>query len=153
MEAPDENVAILFADICDSMPLYEESGDASALAVIARRLDELAGFAVRHSGKVIRSKGDDVLCTFDAPANALDAAADMVDAHGVGVPAVHVGIHFGPVIRARQDIFGDAVNIAARMLSLAKPGEIVTSRDLVDALPVSEHDRLYKCVHICVYAY
>ena len=124
------------------MPLYEESGDASALAVIAQRLDELAAHAERHEGTVIRSKGDDLLCTFEVPANALDAAAAMVEYKGAEVPAIHVGIHFGPVISARKDIYGDAVNVAARMLSLAKPGEIVTSSDLVDALPVREHERL-----------
>ena len=142
MQPTDQNVAILFADICDSMPLYEEAGDASALALIARCLDQLAALAVRHAGTVIRSKGDDLLCTFDVPASALDAAAQMVDIQGIGIPAIHVGIHFGPVISAREDIYGDAVNVAARMLALAKPGEIVASKDLVDALPATEHERL-----------
>ena len=136
------NVAILFADICDSTPLYEVSGDASALAIIARCLDDLAEIAARFGGTVIRSKGDDMLCTFEVPTSALDAAAAMVDAHGSGIPSIHVGIHFGSVIRARQDIYGDAVNVAARMLALAKSGEIVATRDLVDALPAVERDRL-----------
>ena len=51
--------------------------------------------------------------------------------HGTGTAAIRVGIHFGPVIRAREDIFGDAVNVAARMLSLAKHGEAITSEELV----------------------
>lgn len=124
------------------MPLYERSGDASAVSVIARCLDALAEVATHHGGMVIRSKGDDLLCIFEVPASALDAAAAMVDLRDTGMPQIHVGIHFGPVIRARQDIFGDAVNVAARMLALAKPGEIVASKDLVDALPAGERDRL-----------
>ena len=135
-------VCILFADICNSTPLYEKSGDAFALEIVGARLDELAAAAARHDGKVIRSKGDDVLCVFDVPVNALEAAAAMVEFRGPGVPAIHVGIHFGPVIPARQDIFGDAVNVAARMLALAKPGEIVASKDLVDALPHVARNRL-----------
>lgn len=143
MQAKAEHVAILFADICDSMPLYEKSGDASAVSVIARCLDALAELATQHDGTVIRSKGDDLLCIFQVPARALDAAAAMVDLHHrSNSPQIHVGIHFGPAIRARQDIYGDAVNVAARMLSIAKPGEIVASRDLVDALPGEERHRL-----------
>lgn len=124
------------------MPLYERSGDASAVSVIARCLDALAELATHHGGIVVRSKGDDLLCMFEIPESALDAAARMIDLHSSGLPQIHVGIHFGPVIRARQDIFGDAVNVAARMLAIAKPGEIVASKDLVDALPVAERDRL-----------
>lgn len=142
MQESAEQVSILFADICDSMPLYEKSGDASAVSVIARCLDALAELATQHDGTVIRSKGDDLLCIFEVPARALDAAAEMVNLHHSGSPQIHVGIHFGPAIRARQDIFGDAVNVAARMLAIAKPGEIVASKDLVDALPDEERHRL-----------
>jgi len=143
VQASDEHVSILFADICDSMPLYEKTGDVSAVSVIARCLDALAELATQHGGTVIRSKGDDLLCIFAVPARALDAAAAMVDLHyRSNSPQIHIGIHFGPVIRARQDIFGDAVNVAARMLAIAKPGEIVASRDLVDALPDAERCRL-----------
>ena len=142
MQAGEQLVSILFADICDSMPLFEKTGDLSAVSIIARCLDELAVIATRHDGVVIRSKGDDLLCTFEAPASALDAAAAMVDLYSSGSPQIHVGIHFGHVIRARQDIYGDAVNVATRMLAIAKPGEIVASRYLVDALPEAERDRL-----------
>ena len=142
MQSSEQHVAILFADICDSTPLYESSGDWSALSVIAGCLDELAEYAKRSGGLVIRSKGDDVLCTFDAPAAALDAAEAMIDAYGSGSPTIHVGFHFGQVIQAREDIFGDAVNVAARMLALAKQGEIVVSKDLADVLPERYRDRL-----------
>lgn len=143
MQSSDVHVAILFADICDSMPLYERTGDVSAVSVIARCLDALAELATQHGGTVIRSKGDDLLCIFEVPARALDAAAAMVELHySSSSPQIHVGIHFGPAIRARQDIYGDAVNVAARMLAIAKPGEIVASKDLVDALPDEERHRL-----------
>ncbi len=144
MPPTDQHVSIFFADVCDSMPLYEESGDASALALIGRCLDELAALAARFGGTVIRSKGDDLLCIFETPANALDAAAAMLDVYRNAVPAIHVGIHHGPVIRARNDVYGDAVNVAARMLALAKPGEMVASKDLVDALPPAARRRLAR---------
>jgi class 3 adenylate cyclase len=142
VEPQEQELAILFADICDSMPLYEESGAVVALTLIAACLDELAETAVAHGGTVVRSKGDDVLCTFADPALALDAAAAMLDVPGSDTTAIHVGIHVGPAIAAREDIYGDAVNVAARMLALAKPGEIVTSAALFNALPDDRRDRL-----------
>ena len=128
---------MLFADICDSTPLYETSGDAPALAAIAKRLDELAQHAISYGGEVVRSKGDDVLCTFTEPSGALHAAARMLESPSSDVLPIRVGIHFGDVIAAREDIFGDAVNVAARMLSLAKPGELVTSSEFAFARPPS----------------
>jgi hypothetical protein len=142
VNATENRACILFADICDSTPLYEQSGDAVALQVIARCLDGLARLAARHGGDVIRSKGDDLLCTFEQPAHALDAAASMILEQDPDLPPIHVGIHFGTVLHARSDIYGDAVNVAARMLALAKPGEVVASREVVDALPDTERHRL-----------
>lgn len=142
MQPRTHAVAILFADICDSMPLYEKAGDAGALAVIAACLDEMASLAVRHGGEVIRSKGDDVLCIFDSATGALAAAAAMLEARGRGMAPIHVGVHAGAVIRAREDVYGDAVNLAARMLALAKPGEMVASKDFAQALPVAARERL-----------
>jgi len=142
MNATENQVCILFADICDSTPLYENSGDAAAFQVIARCLDDLARLAAHHGGDVIRSKGDDLLCTFARPTAALDAAASMIARQDPALAPIHVGIHHGTVLRARRDIYGDAVNVAARMLALAKPGEIVASRDVVDSLPETERMRL-----------
>ncbi len=144
-EPPEgERVVIVFADICGSTPLYERSGDRRALEIVADRLDGLARTARAHGGRVIRSKGDDVLCTFDAPAAALDAAAEMLGTHGHGEAPVRAGMHLGPVIHARDDIFGDAVNVAARILALAKAGEVLASGDLVGALGVPGRERMAR---------
>jgi len=139
---PERELCILFADICDSTPLYERFGNTLALQVIGSCLDALAGLASRHGGEVIRSKGDDLLCTFEQPARALDAAASMIVDRDPDLPSIHVGIHFGTVLHARSDIYGDAVNVAARMLAMAKPGEVVLSRDVVDSLSGGERHRL-----------
>ena len=83
---------------------------------------------------MIRSKGDDLLCTFPHGGEAFEAATQMVTRDFGDKIKIHAGIHFGPIIEARGDIFGDTVNVAARMLALANPGEIVVTQDLREQL-------------------
>lgn len=142
MSEREETVAILFADICGSTALFEETGNQKALGLIGRTIDSLANIARVCGGNLIRSKGDDVLCTFDDVGAALQAASDMVKAHRGAEARIHVGIHHGTVIKARGDIFGDAVNIAARMLDLANAGEILVSEDFTQMLSDEEQNTM-----------
>ena len=135
MSEPEHTVAILFADICGSTELFEETGNLKALGMIGECLDQLAEVAKCEGGNIIRSKGDDLLCTFDESSSALRAANQMTEEQFPNDLQIHVGIHFGPVINARGDIFGDAVNVAARMLALANPGEILATEDFAAMLP------------------
>lgn len=138
MSSTDREAAILLADITGSTPLYEAVGDASALRQIADCVDRLQDITRKHGGHFLRSKGDDVLCTFDKPSAALGAVRQMLSAQSRGALAIHAGIHFGQVIHARGDIFGDAVNLTARLASLAKAGEVLISRSFVDRLPEAD---------------
>jgi class 3 adenylate cyclase len=131
-------VALLLADITGSTPLYEEIGDAAALGQIADCLSRLRSIVADEGGTFIRSKGDDVLCSFTDPSSALKAVRQMVSKQPSGPLAVHAGVHFGPMIRADGDAFGDAVNLTARLAALAKPGEALISQKLVDQLPKKE---------------
>jgi adenylate cyclase len=131
-------VAVLLADISGSTPLYERLGDAAAVLQIGECLDRLRSIADREGGTFIRSRGDDVLCTFTDPAGALRAARDMVFGRSFGPLAVHAGGHFGQVIQAHDDLFGDAVNLTARLAALAQPGELLVSRGFIDWLPEKE---------------
>ena len=128
-------VAVLLADITGSTPLYEGSGDAAALSRIGECLDVLRSVIDRQGGTFIHSKGDDVLCTFPDAVSALKAAREMLAERWTAPLAIHAGLHFGPVIVARGDIFGDAVNLTARLAALANPGEILVSASVVERLP------------------
>ncbi len=142
MSEREETVAIVFADICGSAALYEETGNQEALGLIGQTIDSLANIARAHGGNLIRSKGDDVLCTFDDASAALHASTEMVKNHRGSEVQIHVGIHHGPVISARGDIFGDAVNVAARMLALANASEILASEDFTEKLPDEEQSTM-----------
>ena len=101
--------------------------------------------ANRHGGTVIKTFGDEVMTTFVSADAAADAAVEMQEAitgdmRGEGRRlAIRVGFHFGPVLWDGGDVFGDTVNVAARMVHYAKGGQIVTTGDTVATLsaPVS----------------
>ncbi|MBU2487909.1 MAG: FHA domain-containing protein [Proteobacteria bacterium] len=155
MEKQTETRTILFADIAKSTQLYEVAGDEIAQALIGRIINRLSEITIRHGGEVIKTIGDEIMCTFPTPDSAVGAAKDMhgsmagfpvPDAPpGFGKPNLYVGLHQGPVIREDNDVFGDAVNVAARMVSMAKPRQILTTEDTVDTLSPEYRDHA-ECV-------
>ena len=135
---------ILFVDVCGSTQLYETLGNARAQAIIARTLGILSQAATRHVGTVIKTIGDEVMCSFTTARDAAHAAVEMQRSvkQGVGLEdmgiksmAVRVGFHSGPVISHAADVFGDTVNVAARVVAHAKPGQILVAKQTVRKLP------------------
>jgi adenylate cyclase len=135
-------VAILLADITGSTPLYEAIGDAAAARQVGACLDGLQSIIARRGGTFIHSRGDNVLCTFAEPSSALRAARELLVQSPASQLAIHVGMHVGHVVHAHGDIFGDAVNLTARLATLARPGEILISKGFVDRVPPAERSSL-----------
>ena len=138
------NLTIMFADISGSTRLYEVLGDAAARATVARCLKLLTDVTHRYQGTLIKTIGDEIMCTFPRAQDAVSAACDMHEMmeeevtetdHGVISLAIRVGLHHGPAIQESGDVFGDAVNVAARMAQMAKAGQIITTQNTVDELP------------------
>jgi adenylate cyclase len=139
------NLAILFADISGSTRLYELLGDTLARSKIMRCFELLTEIVEGHGGTVVKTIGDEIMCTFpaaDAAVNGASAMQETLDAevaeqtaNGPIKLAIRVGLHFGPAIVETGDVFGDAVNVAARMAKMAKPGQIITTEATVTALP------------------
>ncbi len=146
----DEHVTILIADITGSTPLYEQAGDEAAMRLVEQCLDGIRAIVRRRGGKFIRSQGDDVLSAFDEPGAALQAAREMLSQRVTGPLAVHVGINFGHVIQSRGDVFGDAVNLTARVSALARPGEVLATRSFVDQLSETDRRQLRLFDHVTV---
>lgn len=139
------NLTILFADISGSTRLYEVLGDAPARSKVANCLKLLTEVTERHTGTVIKTIGDEIMCTFPGAEVAVAAACDMHElleddateqtAAGPISLAIRVGLHHGPAILESGDVFGDAVNVAARMASMAKAGQIITTQSTIEELP------------------
>ncbi|MGB7543320.1 MAG: adenylate/guanylate cyclase domain-containing protein [Burkholderiales bacterium] len=134
------NRAVLFGDVSGSTRLYEKLGDARALKCIGLCMNIMRDVAIRHAGRVVKTIGDEVMCVFPGASEAAQAAIEMqsriglqdaVDGHRL---AIRVGLQFGPVIEEADDVFGDSVNVAARMASLAKAGQIITTSESVEAM-------------------
>jgi class 3 adenylate cyclase len=140
-EVQVSSLCILFCDVVGSTRLYEQLGDARAYALVQSHFRGAIAAAVRASGAVVKTMGDGVLATFARPADAIAAGFDLVDRartleaeHGVSF-AVRVGIHQGGCLlvnaNERLDLFGSAVNLAARLQSTAGPNQVAVHESLL----------------------
>jgi adenylate cyclase len=135
---------VMLADICSSTYLFSQLGDENASQLVTQTLKQVAEIVRSHHGLVLRSKGDDVLCTFSNPQKALQAAIDI---HAMPIRqelvaaedlCLRIGINSGPALFSDGDILGDTVNIAARLCAFAKAGQTIISirtLDLLDHAP------------------
>lgn len=138
-----EELAILFADVAGSTRLYDRRGDTFARRVIGLCLSYLRNVVQGEQGSVIKEIGDEVMCTFPSAENAASAAIEMQRTMQQACSfgkfedeqlRIRVGFHFGSVVRGNEDVFGDAVNVAARVVAQAKAQQILTTQDTMDHL-------------------
>ena len=132
--------AIMFADVSGSTRMYDQLGDEVAKRTIDKCLGQMQVVTEAHKGIVIKKIGDELMCRFDNADEALSAArVSQLEIRTLGTLenttlAIRAGIHYGEVIEDDDDIFGDAVNVAARMAGIAKGGQIITTADTVAEL-------------------
>ncbi len=137
-------LSIVFADISGSTRLYESLGDSVARELIAHCLAVMTEYIEKSGGRVIKTIGDEIMCTFPTADQAVEASIGMQEGVAEDLPeinpntpstmAIRVGLHHGPAILEGGDVFGDAVNVAARMAGLAKGGQIITTQDTAESL-------------------
>jgi len=140
MEDKPVNLAVLFADISGSTRLYEKLGNALAADCVALLLSIMRGSVLACGGRVVETIGDEILCVFSTALAATQAAVEMQSKVEMQEPVagqrlqIHVGLQFGPVLEKGPNIFGDCVNVAARMVKLAQPSQIIAGGECVAAL-------------------
>jgi adenylate cyclase len=128
---------VLFADVSGSTKLYETAGDAVAHAAIEKCVNLMREKTVAAKGRVIKTIGDEVMSAFPTADNAADAAIEMQSGIAELPPVgntqigIRIGFNHGPVVERDGDVFGDAVNLAARLAGVATKGQIITARDTV----------------------
>jgi adenylate cyclase len=132
--------AVVFVDVSGSTAIYETAGDAAALAEINRLFGVLEKQASKMGGRVVKTVGDGIIFQFDDADAGLRAACEMqqaaVDlASGARKPLrIKVGYNYGAVVVTGDDVFGDTVNVCSRLVSLANAGQVLTTRQTVEAL-------------------
>jgi adenylate cyclase len=126
--------AVCFLDLTGYTRLTEERGDQAAADLAARLARLVRRSSQEHGGTPVKWLGDGVMFYFREPADAVLAAVELVEVVGRhGLPPAHVGVHAGPVVFQEGDYFGRTVNLAARIAAYARPGEVLVSREVVDA--------------------
>ena len=139
-----EHTVVLFADLSNSTRLYEAMGDAAAQLIVAKCISELCTVTEKHGGRVVKTAGDGVVCTFVVPANAAIAAAEMhASMRSVsdrvqtpfGDIQARIGMNLGPIIEEEEDVFGEVVKVAAGLERMAKGDQTLISGQLLQALP------------------
>ncbi len=131
---------VLFADVSESTKLYETAGDHVAHQAIRQCLDAMRASTVKTGGRVVKTIGDAVLAVFGSADAAAAAAAEMQASVDSLMPVasrklgLRVGFHSGPVLQESDDVFGDTVNLASRLVAQAQKGQILTSAETAQQL-------------------
>ncbi|HZD78581.1 MAG TPA: adenylate/guanylate cyclase domain-containing protein [Actinomycetota bacterium] len=97
-----------------------------------------------NTGRLVKTTGDGILATFDGPGRAIRAAAALRDELAIVDISIRAGIHTGEVELRDGDVGGIAIHLAARIMSVAEPAEILVSntvRDLVIGSDLAFRDR------------
>ena len=148
MSTSIHTITILFADVAGSTTIYEKLGDEQANRIIHDVIMEMIEVTQKNAGVLVKTIGDEVMCRFGNANNALTAANSIQEMlqkrqpdNGIKIQ-VRIGLHMGQaLIREDGDVFGDAVNIAARVTAIARGGQIITTKDTVDSLnPLFQSD-------------
>jgi len=132
--------AVLFVDVSDSTKLYESLGDTVALALINGVFARLERISAKYAGTTVKTLGDGVIYAFEDPDNAFRAACEIqttVHAAAQGTSnrlQLKIGFTYGSVILSKGDVFGDTMNVCARLVVIANPEQILTSAQTVEAL-------------------
>ncbi len=138
--AENVEISVLFADVCGSTRLYETLGDQRAQQVIGDCIAFMLEIVEQHRGTLIKTIGDEIMVRFDDPNDAVRAACEIQEENESGREyagqriSLRAGLHHGPAILDDGDVFGDAVNVAARMAGIAKATQIITTGDTIAIL-------------------
>jgi serine/threonine protein kinase/class 3 adenylate cyclase len=135
-------LTVLFTDVAGSTSFFERNGDTAGLVMLHRH-DEVAARAIEQcKGKVVKTIGDSAMAEFPDPAAAVHAAVEIErQFHKLNLSLqedqrveVRIGIHTGVGFRKGNDLFGDVVNVAARIVKRTAPAQILISRAMHDEI-------------------
>jgi len=139
---------VLFADLRGSTALYETLGNAEATSVVTHTVTALTRAIPACGGELIKTLGDGLMAVFNSPAEGLQSALQMHEAldqlvtrgrergasAGLRGLRLQVALARGEVVEMGGDVFGDAVNVAARLIDHASDNETLITAEVLAGL-------------------
>ena len=133
-------LVVMFSDIQGSTAYFEKHGDGAGLFMVHRCNEMIRRLVEKYGGTVIKTIGDGTMATFPEAKGAVEAAIeiqialnDLAAAHSEAERiALRIGLHYGTGIVRTNDVFGDVVNMASRVESVAAAGQIVISQEVYE---------------------
>jgi adenylate cyclase len=125
------SATVAFIDLAGFSAIADVYGDAAAIAVL-EIFENMVGEALSGHGPPIKWIGDEAMLAFPEPEIAIQALGALLQAcrKEPRLPLTRAGLNHGPVIRRGSDLFGSTVNIAARIASLASPGQLLATQPI-----------------------
>jgi adenylate cyclase len=130
-------MAFCFVDLTGFTRYTEEEGDEEALDLVERFVDTVEA-TLPAEATIVKTIGDEVMIVSPEPATLTEWAVGFLGLFQER-PQPRVGIHYGAAVYRDGDYFGGDVNLAHRVVSRALGGEILVTRQVVDAIGESEH--------------
>jgi adenylate cyclase len=151
------DLTVLFADLRGSTALFETLGNAEATSVVTHCIGALTRVVAEAGGHVVKTLGDGLMSVFQNPTPAVNAAAQMHDvldgivsrgsergaSAGLRVLRLQVALARGEVVEMAGDCYGDAVNVAARLLDHAGDNETLVTGEVLGGLS-SDHASRFR---------
>lgn len=147
-----QSIAVLFIDIVGSTSFYDQFGNVAGLTLVQKFLDRLVPIIIEHHGTPIKTIGDAVLARFSTALDAVQSALQMqlsllgYNSTKSQTDQIHtrIAINYGPALIKGTDVFGDIVNVCARIESKAEPGDILISASVFDEIRHEENVAVRK---------
>jgi adenylate cyclase len=128
------SATVAFVDLAGFSAIADVHGDASALRIL-ELFEGMVGEALAEHAPPVKWIGDEAMLAFPEPEVAVQALGRLLQAcrEEPRIPLTRAGVNHGPVIRRGADLFGSTVNIAARIVALASPGQLLATQAVADA--------------------
>lgn len=132
--------AVLVADICDYSRLMGEDSEAMLRALRRLRAELFGPSVASRRGRIVKNMGDGWIVLFGSAVDAVESAMQVQDRLATGAQpgepeiVMRVGVHLGDVVEEDADVFGDGVNVAARLEAATKPGSVAISEAVFGSL-------------------
>lgn len=139
-----KKLAVLFVDVSGSTAFFDRYGEVAGHAMVERCFKVIVPEVEKRRGRIVKYMGDGFLAVFEGPVDAVDAAAavhtSLADDNATRPEGarvrIHSGVSVGPVVvRGDGDVFGDTVNVAARVQHVAGPDQVYVTKEVIDDLP------------------